>query len=85
VIPVVYLKASPFYIEWAAEVYAAVTAINDYGYSEESEPGNGANLQTNPDPPHSLIEVFEDRTASDVGLSWQPGFDGGTPVTSYDI
>jgi hypothetical protein len=62
-----------------------VTAINDYGYSEESEPGNGANLQTNPDPPHSLIEVFEDRTASDVGLSWQPGFDGGTPVISYDI
>lgn len=43
-VPVVYLKASPFFIEWAGPVYAKVTAINIYGASEESEGGNGAQL-----------------------------------------
>lgn len=43
-IPVLYLKASPFFIEWAGSVYAKVVAVNIYGHSEASDPGNGAKL-----------------------------------------
>lgn len=84
-IPVVYLKASPFYIEWAGPVYAAVTALNIYGSSIESEGGNGANLQTYPDPPVVVYEVFEDRTATDLGITWTPGFDGGAEIIDYEV
>ena len=67
-IPVVYLKASPFFIEWAGPVYAKIIALNIYGSSAESDGGNGAKLQTYPDPPLIIFENFEDRTATDLGI-----------------
>ena len=84
-IPVLYLKASPFYIEWAGSVYAKVVAVNVYGYSNPSEPGNGATLQTNPDAPIQVLEVFDYRTETDLGISWTDGFDGGTPIIYYEV
>jgi hypothetical protein len=84
-VPVVSLKASPFSIAWAAPVYAKITAINIYGNSVESDGGNGAYLQAYPDAPSSIEEVFESRTPTDLGFTWTPGFDGGTPVIDYEV
>jgi hypothetical protein len=50
-VPVISLKAEPFDIQWAGSVYAKIIAKNIYGSSVESDGGNGASLQTNPDPP----------------------------------
>lgn len=63
-IPVVYLKAEPFLIDWAGEVYAKIQAINSYGASVESLPGNGAKLETYPNPPINLVENIPLRTSS---------------------
>ena len=63
-IPVVYLKAEPFLIEWAGSVYAKVQASNNYGASMESTPGNGAVLETYPNPPVNLQEDVSLRTSS---------------------
>jgi hypothetical protein len=43
-LPVVHLKAEPFSIDWAGSIYAKVQALNSYGSSVESDPGNGASL-----------------------------------------
>ena len=84
-IPVLYLKGAPFYIEWAGSVFAKVVAINTYGASEASEPGNGAKLQTNPDAPYQLSEVFEYRSGTDLGITWTDSFDGGTSILDYEV
>jgi len=84
-IPVMYLKASPFFIQWAGSVYAKVQAKNVYGTSVFSESGNGARLQTNPMPPILVFEKTSARTATDLGISWTPGFDSGTPIIDYEV
>jgi len=45
------LRAEPFSLEWGTGVYAKIMAINIYGNSVISEPGNGAIIITNPDTP----------------------------------
>ena len=45
------LRAEPFSLEWGTSVYAKIIAINIYGDSVISEPGNGAIIITNPDTP----------------------------------
>jgi hypothetical protein len=84
-IPVVYLKAEPFLIEWAGEVYAKVQASNSYGASMESVPGNGATLETYPNPPINLLENVALRTSDQLAVTWEDGFDGGTPAIDYSI
>jgi hypothetical protein len=84
-IPVVYLKAEPFLIAWAGEVYVKVQAINSYGSSMESEPGNGARLETFPNPPINLQENVALRTSDTLGIMWDEDFDGGTAVIDYTV
>jgi hypothetical protein len=41
---------------------------------------------TNPDAPVNFIEVYADRTAHSLGLTWTlAAFNGGTPVIDYTI
>jgi hypothetical protein len=75
---------TPF-IEWAGSVYAKVSASNVYGSSATSDGGNGATLSTYPDPPTLMIENEDARTATDLGISWTAGFDGGTDVIDYEV
>jgi hypothetical protein len=51
-----------------------------------SPTGNGAVILTNPDAPLNFVEVYADRTATSLGLSWSLGVaNGGTPVIDYTI
>jgi hypothetical protein len=84
-IPVIYLKAEPFSIAWAGSIFAKVQAVNGYGSSIESVAGNGAKLQTNPDTPENLEENVDLRTASQLSLTWDDGFDGGTDIIDYEV
>ena len=86
VIPVQSLRAQPFSLEWGADVYAKVTAINIYGVSTESDAGNGATIITNPDAPTTLAEDYSQRTATSLTITWVEGpKDGGSDVLDYTI
>ena len=56
-IHVSYLITEPFNLPWGSMVWAKVVATNIKGDSVESEPGTGATIITNPDPPVNLVEV----------------------------
>jgi hypothetical protein len=85
-IPISELRASIYYIEWGSSINAKVIATNDYGDSVESAVGNGAVILTNPDAPLSLSEVYAERTATSLGLSWSEGAEnGGSPVIDYTV
>jgi len=52
----------------------------------ESEIGNGAVILTNPDAPINLAEVYSERTATSLGLTWEAGaLDGGSSVKDYTV
>lgn len=51
----------------------------------ESEPGNGATLETYPDPPINIVENVPLRTSDTLGIMWDDSFDGGTPVLDYSV
>ena len=86
VIPVANLKAEPFSLDWGTSVYAKVIATNSYGNSLESDAGNGAIITTTPDAPTNIVEVYEQRTKSTLGLSWvAPVFTGGDAIEDYRV
>ena len=65
---------------------ATVVATNQYGSSLESAEGNGAIILTNPDAPISLIEVYSERQATAIGISWEKGAaNGGSPILDYTV
>lgn len=83
-VPVSVLRAAPYSLEWGDHVYAKVIAINSYGDSPESVEGNNAYITTNPDPPTDLLEIYEERTKSTLGISWSaPIFTGGDVIEDY--
>jgi hypothetical protein len=53
-LPVTALKTTPFEIAWGAHIWAKVIAINVYGESAVSEPGNTAYIITYADTPLSF-------------------------------
>jgi hypothetical protein len=55
---VIDLKEVPYEIPWGSEVYAQIIAMNAYGNSEASEPGNGAIIIDYPDIPLNLAEDY---------------------------
>ena len=57
-------KADPFNLDWGRRVWAKFIATNVKGDSEESDPGTGAVIISNPDPPVNLVENYSQRTAS---------------------
>lgn len=85
-VPKLTLRGSPFNLPWGSSIYVKVIAYNVYGDSAESPVGNGAVILTNPDAPTDLIEVYADRTATALGISWTEGpADGGRPVLDYQV
>jgi hypothetical protein len=56
------LNQAPFSLEWGSSVYAKVITLNDYGESVASDEGNGGIILTNPEAPHSLLEITSSRT-----------------------
>jgi hypothetical protein len=85
-VPKLTLRGSPFNLPWGSSIYVKVIAFNVYGDSAESPVGNGAVILTNPDAPTFLIEVYADRTATALGISWTEGpADGGRPVLDYQV
>jgi hypothetical protein len=70
-IPVTVFRSAPYDLPFGSSIYAKVIATNIYGDSIESLEGNGAIITTTPDAPINLVEVYEQRTKSTLGLSWQ--------------
>ena len=57
-----------------------------YGESLESLEGNGAVITTTPGVPTDVLEVYEQRTKSTLGLSWvSPVFVGGAIIEDYRV
>jgi hypothetical protein len=80
------LRTDPYNLQWGDDVWARVTAINLYGDSLVSEPGNGAKLLTYPDPPINLVEDWSPKTQTTIGIAWEDSaFDGGSAFTTYRV
>jgi len=80
------LKTTPYSIPWGESVFATITAVNYYGPSVESLPGNGAIIVTVPDAPIDLENLPLITNANQIGLNWQLGLsDGGTPVIDFTL
>jgi len=58
VIDVLVLRSAPFNLPWGAKVYAIVVASNIQGISIPSQPGTGATIISNPDPPVNINENY---------------------------
>ena len=85
-VPVTTLRSAPFNLDWGDSVFVKVKATNIYGDSLESLEGNGAIITTSPDAPTDLVEVYEQRTKSTLGLSWvAPVFTGGAVIEDYRV
>lgn len=80
------LRVSPYNLAWGSSIYAIVSAQNIYGTSIDSEAGNDAVILTVPDAPINLANVEVLTGATQIGMSWDEGFDnGGTSVIDYQI
>ena len=85
-IPVAVLKAAPFNLPWGTNVHAKLYATNIQGDSIMSNPGSGAIITTNPDPPIDLVENYSLRTPTTLGLTWTKApFIGGAVIDDYRV
>jgi hypothetical protein len=85
-VPISTLTAGAFVLPWGSSIYAKVIAYNVYGDSDESLPGNGAIILTNPDAPVTLVETVASRAATAITFSWTKGAaNGGATVLDYRI
>lgn len=86
IVPKLKLISQPFNLAWGSMIYVKVIAYNIYGDSSESVVGSGAVILTNPDAPFSLIEVYSERDATSLGLTWLEGLaNGGSDVLDYSV
>ena len=80
------LRDAPFSLNWGDSVFATIIAVNTYGDSATSQPGNGAVIITYPDAPINLAEIVELRTSTSISFNWSEGLaNGGSAVTDYRI
>lgn len=71
---------------WGSDIYVKLIVFNVYGDSSESLEGNGAVILTYPDAPVNVVEVYSERTATSLGLSWDDGAsNGGATILDYTI
>jgi hypothetical protein len=63
-VPINILRSSPLSHDWGSSITAIIKAINLYGESDFSDPGNGAVILTYPDAPIDLIEDIVPKSAS---------------------
>ena len=71
--PITSLRSAPFNLAFGSSIHAKLLAFNIYGDSLMSAEGNGAIILTVPNAPVSLLEVYSERTASSIGISWSDG------------
>jgi hypothetical protein len=80
------LYAAPFSLDGGSDIYATVIAVNYYGSSVESEPGNGAKVVLVPDAPLLVRDDPSVTSATVAGLLWTDGVsNGGKSVIDYTI
>lgn len=71
---------------YGSSIVVKLIAYNNYGDSEESDPGNGAVILTYPDAPVNVAEVYSERAATSLGLSWDKGAsNGGSAILDYTV
>ncbi len=65
---------------------AKVLATNNFGSSDYSLNGSGANLTTLPDAPSKFVNEPSITNANQIGLSWvKPSFNGGSEIIDYTL
>jgi hypothetical protein len=87
------LKTAPFALTQGDSVWVRIVAINSYGESPQSEPGNNAVILNVPDAPIELANVpfnvesdTETTTDQQIRFTWVEGANnGGTPVLNFDV
>ena len=70
-VPIAAIIESPYSLVWGSSVFANIVAINLYGESASSQPGNGAIILTNPDAPVSLTNLPGITDSVQIGITWQ--------------
>jgi hypothetical protein len=84
--PLSVLYVAPFNMVLGDHIYAKINAINSYGDSLASVPGDGAAVVFLPDSPVNLANNAAITSATTVGLSWSNGIsNGGRPILDYKI
>ena len=80
------LIVAPYDLPLNESIFVKIIAINFYGDSFFSQPGNGGLIKLIPDAP---INLNNDHTVTDafkIKFTWQEGpSNGGMPVIDYDI
>lgn len=85
-IPLTVFYIAPFNMVLGDHIYVKVTAINLYGASLESVPGDGAAIVFLPEAPLNLANNAALTTDTEIGLTWSAGVsDGGRPVEDYKV
>jgi hypothetical protein len=65
-------------------IFIRVIAINSYGESLASPPGDGTAIVFLPDAPINLANNAAVTSANSIGLTWQSGLsNGGKPIIDY--
>lgn len=78
--------ASPFSLVIGDSIYARITAINGYGTSLVSVPGDGEAMVVLPDAPLNLQNNPAITSATSIGLQWSSGLsNGGKTVLDHTI
>lgn len=86
VIPTTTLNNYPWNIEWGAQVFIKVIAINTYGDSPDSDLSSGTTMITKPDAPIGIIEDLSGRTQTSIAFFWTEGIsNGGATVHDFRI
>ena len=84
--PLSVLYVAPFNMVLGDHIYAKIIAINGFGDSLASTPGDGAAVVFLPDAPINLANNAPLTTDKTVGLTWQNGLsNGGKPILDYRV
>jgi hypothetical protein len=84
--PLSILYVSPFSMVLGDHIYAKIIAINSYGDSFASEPGDGVAVVFLPDAPINLANNAAITSATTVGLTWSNGIsNGGSVIIDYKV
>lgn len=84
--PLSVLIATPFDLKLGDHIYAKITAVNLYGSSLESVPGDGSAMVQMPDAPLALSNNPAVTTATKIGLVWSAGLsNGGKTIIDYRV
>jgi hypothetical protein len=85
-VPLSVLYNSPFDLVLGDHIYAKITAINSYGRSLESVPGDGSAMVQPPDAPVNFANNPAVTIATNIGLQWSHGLsDGGEDVIDHTV